>query len=206
MKKIAVAAFVSLLSLSLSPAHAERADSLKQAVINFDSLDVDEVTQTRILTGNVVLTRGTLVMKSDRALVKETPEGYMNVTLTSGPGRVATFRQKRDGGPDLWMEGQAERIEYDERVEVVKLFSKAVVKELENSRLTNQIDGAYISYDSRREVATVRNDASGESKVGGGRGTLIIAPRRTATGAPAAAPAAAVPATPAATPTAAGKK
>ena len=205
MKKIAVAAFVSLLSLSLSPAHAERADSLKQAVINFDSLDVDEVTQTRILTGNVVLTRGTLVMKSDRALVKETPEGYMNVTLTSGPGRVATFRQKRDGGPDLWMEGQAERIEYDERVEVVKLFSKAVVKELENSRLTNQIDGAYISYDSRREVATVRNDASGESKVGGGRGTLIIAPRRTATGTPAAASPGAATA-PAATPAAAGKK
>ncbi|THC44217.1 lipopolysaccharide transport periplasmic protein LptA [Massilia sp. Mn16-1_5] len=201
MKKILAAAFLSLLSLSAS---AERADSLKQAVINFDSLDVDEVTQTRILTGNVVLTRGTLVMKSDRALVKETPEGYMSVTLTSGPGRVATFRQKRDGGPDLWMEGQAERIEYDERVEVVKLFSKAIVKELEGGRLTNQIDGAYISYDSRREVATVRNDASGESKVGGGRGTLIIAPRRTATGTPAAAPA--TPAAPAATPAAAGKK
>lgn len=189
MKKILAAAFLSLLSLSAS---AERADSLKQAVINFDSLDVDEVTQTRILTGNVVLTRGTLSMKSDRALVKETPEGYMSVTLTSGPGRVATFRQKRDGGPDLWMEGQAERIEYDERAEVVKLFSKAVVRETENGRLTNEIDGPYISYDSRREVATVRNDASGDSKVGGGRGTLIIAPRRTtpapaAGGAPAAA-------------------
>lgn len=202
MKKILAAAFLSLLSLSAS---AERADSLKQAVINFDSLDVDEVTQTRILTGNVVLTRGTLVMKSDRALVKETPEGYMSVTLTSGPGRVATFRQKRDGGPDLWMEGQAERIEYDERVEVVKLFSKAIVKELEGGRLTNQIDGAFISYDSRREVATVRNDASGESKVGGGRGTLIIAPRRTATGTPAAASPGAATA-PAATPAAAGKK
>lgn len=202
MKKILAAAFLSLLSLSAS---AERADSLKQAVINFDSLDVDEVTQTRILTGNVVLTRGTLVMKSDRALVKETPEGYMSVTLTTGPGRVATFRQKRDGGPDLWMEGQAERIEYDERVEVVKLFSKAIVKELEGGRLTNQIDGAFISYDSRREVATVRNDASGESKVGGGRGTLIIAPRRTATGTPAAASPGAATA-PAATPAAAGKK
>ena len=194
------AAFVSLLSLA--PAYAERADSLKQAVINFDSLDVDEVTQTRILTGNVILTRGTLTLKSDRALVKETPEGFMNVTLTSGPGRVATFRQKRDGGPDLWMEGQGERIEYDERQELVKLFSKAIVRQLENGRLTNELDGAYISYDSRREVATVRNDASGESKVGGGRGTLIIAPRR----APAAgaAPAAAAGSTPAAP--AAGKK
>ena len=199
MKKIFAAAFLSLLSLTAS---AERADSLKQAVVNFDSLDVDEVTQTRILTGNVVLTRGTLILKSDRALLKETPEGYMNVTLTSNPGRVATFRQKRDGGPDLWVEGQAERIEYDERVELVKLFSKAIVKELENGRLTNELDGAYISYDNRKEVATVRNDASGETKSGGGRGTLIIAPRRTA---PATAPAAA-PAVAPATPAAPGKK
>ena len=186
MKKILAAAVLTLLSLSAS---AERADSLKQAVVNFDSLDVDEVTQTRILTGNVVLTRGTLTLKSDRALLKETPEGYMSVTLTSGPGRVATFRQKRDGGPDLWVEGQAERIEYEERQELVKLFSKAVVKELENGRLVNELDGAYISYDNRKEVATVRNDPSGESKVGGGRGTLITAPRR-AGPAPAAAPAA----------------
>lgn len=190
---VLAAAFLSLLSLSAS---AERADSLKQAVINFDSLDVDEVTQTRILTGNVILTRGTLTLKSDRALLKETPEGYMSVTLTSGPGRVATFRQKRDGGPNLWIEGQAERIEYEEREELVKLFSKAIVRELENGRLTNELDGAYISYDNRREVATVRNDPSGQTKAGGGRGTLIIAPRRTAPAAdaPAPTPAAAAPA------------
>jgi len=183
MKKIFAAAILSLLSL---PALAERADSLKEAVVNFDSADFDEVTQTRILTGNVVLTRGTLTMKSDRALVKETPEGYMSITLTSGPGHVATFRQKRDGGINLWIEGQAERIEYDERQELVKLFSKATVRELENGRLTNELNGPFISYDNRKEVAAVRNDASGESKVGGGRGTLIIAPRRTT---PAAAPA-----------------
>lgn len=185
LHNVLAAALLSLLSL---PASAEKADSLKQAVINFDSLDVDEVTQTRILTGNVVLTRGTLTLKSDRALLKETPEGYMSVTLTSSPGRVATFRQKRDGGPDLWMEGQAERIEYEEREELVKLFSKAIVRELENGRLSNELEGAYISYDNRREVAAVRNDASGQTKAGGGRGTLIIAPRRTAP-APAPAPA-----------------
>ena len=177
MKKLLAAAFLTLASLG---AFAEKADSLKQAVINFDTLDVDEVTQTRILTGNVVLTRGTLVLKSDRALVKETPEGYMSVTLTAAPGKLATFRQKRDGGPELWVEGQAQRIEYDERVELVKLFSAAEVRELENGRMTNEIKGPFISYDNRNEVAQVRNDASGQSKVGGGRGTLIIAPRRNA--------------------------
>jgi lipopolysaccharide export system protein LptA len=177
MKKHIIAAILSLLAM---PAFAERADSLKQAVINFDSLDVDEVTQTRILTGNVVVTRGTLVLKSDKALLKESPEGYMTVTLTAAPGKAATFRQKRDGGPDLWVEGQAQRIEYDERAELVKLFSNAVVKELEGTRLTNEVDGEFISYDNRKEVVVVRNDASGESKPGKGRGTLILAPRRSA--------------------------
>ena len=194
MKKIFAAAMLSLLAFH---AGAEKADSLKQAVIDFDSLDVDEVTQTRILTGNVVLTRGTLIMKSDKALVQEAADGYMTVTLTTVPGKMATFRQKKDGGPDLWVEGQAQRIEYDERTELAKLFNNATIRNLEGTRLSNQTDGEFISYDSRKEVALVRNDASGDSKVGKGRGTLILAPRKTAaaaaaapTTAPATAPAA----------------
>jgi lipopolysaccharide export system protein LptA len=186
MKKIFAAAMLSLLAFHAS---AEKADSLKQAVIDFDSLDVDEVTQTRILTGNVVLTRGTLIMKSEKARVVEAADGFMSVTLTTVPGKMATFRQKRDGGTDLWVEGAAQRIEYDERTELVKLFNNASVKNLEGTRLSNEVDGEFISYDSRKEVALVRNDASGDSKAGKGRGTLILAPRKTAAAAAAAAPA-----------------
>ena len=186
MKKIFAAAVLSLLAFQAS---AEKADSLKQAVVNFDSLDVDEVTQTRILTGNVVLTRGTLIMKSEKARVTEAADGYMSVVLTTVPGKQATFRQKRDGGTDLWVEGAAQRIEYDERTELVKLFNNASVKNLEGTRLSNEVDGEFISYDSRKEVALVRNDASGDSKAGKGRGTLILAPRKTAAAAAAAAPA-----------------
>ena len=179
MKKIFAVAALALATLTAS---AERADSLKQAQVDFDNGHLDEVTQTRTLTGNVVLTRGTLLIKSDKAVMKETPEGYMLLTLTAAPGKVASFRQKRDGGPDLWTEGQAQRIEYDERSELVRLYSNALVKELENARMTNQITGPFISYDNRKEVATVRNDASGQSRVGGGRGTLILAPKRAAGG------------------------
>jgi lipopolysaccharide export system protein LptA len=184
MKKIIVIAALSLASLS---AVAERADSLKQAQVDFNTGHLDEVTQTRTLTGNVVLTRGTLLIKSDKAVMKETPEGYMLLTLTAEPGKVATFRQKRDGGPDLWTEGQAQRIEYDERTEVVKLFSNAVVKQLEGKRMTSEVNGPFISYDNRTEQANVFNDASGASKTGGGRSTIIIAPRRTSPAAQSAA-------------------
>jgi lipopolysaccharide export system protein LptA len=186
MKKMIAAAALSLVSLC---ALAERADALKPIKIDYDTADVDQVTQTTILTGKVVITRGTLTLKSDKALLKETPEGYMSVTLTADPGKIATFRQKRDGGPDLWIEGQAERIEYDERAEMVKLFSNAVVKQLENGRLQSEVDGAFIAYDNRKETAAVRNSATGESKAGGARNTMILAPRRTATPAPAPAPA-----------------
>ncbi len=184
MKKIFAVFALSLASLT---AMAERADSLKQAKVDFDDAHIDEVTQTRIFTGNVVLTRGTLLIKADKAVLKESPEGYMTVVLTSAANKSASFRQKRDGGPDLWTEGQAQRIEYDERTEVVKLFSNAIVKQIEGKRVTSEVNGPFISYDNRTEQANVHNDASGESKPGGGRGTVIIAPRRTA---PAAAPSA----------------
>lgn len=194
MKKIFA---VTLLSLAAFHASAEKADALKQARIDADSIDANEVTQTRILTGNVVLTRGTLIMKSDKAVLTESADGYMGVTLTTTPGKMATFRQKKDGGPDLWVEGQAQRIEYEERTDMVKLFNNATIKNLEGTRLSNQTDSEFISYDSRKDVAVARNDASGESKAGKGRVTVVLAPRRT-TAAGAAAPVAAP--APAATP------
>jgi lipopolysaccharide export system protein LptA len=41
------------------------------------------------------------------------------------------------------------------------------------------VQGEFISYDSRKEFFSVRNSASGESKPGGGRGTMVIQPTRT---------------------------
>lgn len=180
--------FCALLSLACVPAVAERADQFKPAEVNFDSLDVDDVTRTSVATGNVVVTKGTLVLKSDKAVIKESPEGYMHLVLTSS-GKPATFRQKRDGGPDLWVEGEAVRIEYDERADVIKLFDNAKIRQLEGKNPTDQFQSEYISYDSRKEQLVSRNDPSGVGKAGQGRGTMIIAPRRkvppTAAGAPA---------------------
>ncbi|PWF55769.1 lipopolysaccharide transport periplasmic protein LptA [Massilia glaciei] len=175
MKKLLLAAVMGLLAAS---AWAERADSNKPITITYETFDADDVSQVKTFTGNVVLTRGTLVMRAEKAVLREDREGYQSVTLTAAPGKLATFRQKRDGGPDLWVEGQAERIEYDDRSELVKLFSRAQIRQLDRGTMSNEIDSAFISYDSRKEVFVVRNDASGVNKPGQGRGTLIIAPKK----------------------------
>lgn len=189
MKKIIAIALIGLVALSAS---AEKADAGKRAVIDYTTLLVDEVAQVTTVTGNIIVTKGTLVLRAEKAVIKTNPEEDMQVTLTSVPGKMASFRQKRDGGPDMWVEGEAQRIEYDEHTAVVKLFGNAHIRQLEGSTMTDEIKSEFISYDSMREVFTARNDASGTGKPGQGRGQMIIAPRKpraAPTEAPAPAPA-----------------
>lgn len=181
----------AVLALAACVAHAEKADSSKPTEITFDQLDADDVKQIKTFTGNVVLTRGTLLMKSPKAVVTEDPEGYQFVVLHSGPGVQATFRQKMDGPGDQWVEGKADRIEYDNKTELVKLFAKAQIKKLEGGKTASQVDGEFISYDSRKEFFAVKNTPSGETKPGGGRSTMVIQPStKQAAPAPATQPAA----------------
>lgn len=166
-----------LSSVLVHSAYAEKADSDKPTNVEADQMAYDDVKQVNTFTGNVVLTRGTLVMKAHTLIVTQDPAGYQYATLIAPPGGLATFRQKRDSGPNQWVEGQAERIEYDGKTEVVKLFSKAKIRRLEGNKPTDEVEGAFISYDSRAEFYSVNNTPTGESKPGGGRIKAVIQPR-----------------------------
>jgi lipopolysaccharide export system protein LptA len=168
-----------ILALALAgTARAEKADSQKPTNIEADQMAYDDVKQINTFTGNVVLTRGTLIMKGAKLVVIQDPAGYQYATLWAPSNGLATFRQKRDGGPNLWMEGQAaDRIEYDNKTEIAKLYSKAIVRRLDGTKATDEVQGEFISYDSRAEFFTVHNTATGESKPGGGRIKAVIQPR-----------------------------
>lgn len=192
MKKLILSA--AMLLMAAGAAYAEKADANKPTKIDYDELQIDDVKQVKTLIGNVVLTRGTLLMKSPKAVVTTDPEGYNFVVLTSTPGTLSTFRQKRDGAGDQWIEGEAERIEYSDKTDLVKLFSKAKVRQLEGPRMTSEVNSEFISYDSRTEHFDVKNNVSGVSKPGAGRGTMVIQPTiRPAAPAATPAPAASTP-------------
>jgi lipopolysaccharide export system protein LptA len=188
MKLIQASAIAIAMLLPLG-AQAERADAQKPLNMQADDGKADGVSQAYVLTGNVVITRGTMIVKGDRAEVKEAPDGFHTFVLTANPGKLATYRQKRDGGTDLWAEGQAQRIEYDERADVIKLFSKADVRQLEGKKITQEMTGEFISYNNRTEVLTSRNDASGADKPGGGRVSITLQPNRKPAPSTPAAPA-----------------
>jgi lipopolysaccharide export system protein LptA len=168
--------FLAVLGL----AHAEKADLNKPTNVEANQMFYDEAKQTNTFIGNVVLTRGSLVMHADKLLVRQDSAGHQYATLFAPPGGSTKFRQKRDGGKDLWIEGQAaDRIEYDTKTEIAKLYKQSRIKMLDGTRITDEVEGEFISYDSRAEFYSVSNSVTGESKPGSGRVRAVIQPRGT---------------------------
>ena len=166
-----------MLAAVCGVANAEKADSTKPTNIEADQMVYDDVRQVKTFTGNVVMTRGTLIIKAGRVVLTTDQYGYENAVLYAAQGALANFRQKRDGGPNLWIEGQAERIEYSEQTEISKLFQRAHIQRMDGDRITDEVNGEFISYDSRAEFYSVNNTATGESKPGAGRITAVIQPK-----------------------------
>ena len=97
-------------------AHAERADRNKPLNAEADTLRYDDARQTSVFAGNVVITKGTIVIRGAQVEVRQDAQGNQFGLVTGKPG---SFRQKREG-VDEHIEGQAERIEYDSKAETVK--------------------------------------------------------------------------------------
>ncbi|MFM1989879.1 MAG: hypothetical protein RJA99_2836 [Pseudomonadota bacterium] len=152
---------------------AERADRYKATNVEADRMNYDDLKQVNVFTGSVVLTKGTITLRGDRLVLQQDPEGYQYATSA---GRLATFRQKRDG-LDEWIEGWGEEIFYDGRTEKVRLTGRAKVRRLEGTRIVDEIDGAVIVYDSRTEQYEVEGGASNAASTTGGRVKVVIQPR-----------------------------
>ena len=148
------------------------------------------VSKVNTLSGNVELRRGTLLITSDRGVVTEDAEGYQHIVMTAAQdGKPVCFRQKRDGGPNQWFEGQALRLEYDEKTETVDLQSQAQVRRTSDGELTDEVSGERIIYTSVTETYAVQQLPGGAAG-GDRRGTMVLQPRKDPLLSPASATAA----------------
>jgi len=177
------------LVLAALPAGAEKADRNKPMNIEADTLRYDDLQQTSVFTGKVVVTKGSIVIRGAKMTVRQDPEGYQFGVVTAEPGKQAFFRQKRDG-VDEYIEGEAETIEYDGRADKVKFIGRAEMRRLQGAVLADETSGAVITYDNSNDQFMVDGGApSATPSNPGGRVRATLAPRG-----PASAPAAAAPA------------
>jgi len=143
---------IPILALLLAlPAWGEKADRGKPTQIEANRMSADDAKGMTIFEGNVVLTKGTVAVRAERIVVRQDAEGYH---LTSATGSPVRFKQKQDpkeGEKEgRWMDGEAQRIEIDDRKQTIELFDNARV-----NRGGDEVAGNYIFVDQRSEFYSV---------------------------------------------------
>lgn len=158
-----------LLALAAFAARAEQADREKPINLEADTMDVNDATKLSVYQGNVRLTQGTLLILADKLVVKQDDEGFSTGTAHGNP---ASFRQKREAS-DEYIEGWAQRIEYDGQRDKVQLFVNARVK-----RGQDEVRGSYIAYDGKTEFFQVKGGKEAVTETNPkGRVRAVIQPK-----------------------------
>lgn len=177
MKSIRLAVAAAILVLA-SSAQAERADKEKPINLEADRISMDDINKVQIFEGNVVMTQGTMQIRTSKLVVTQDADGFQKGVATGGPDGLARFRQKREGKDDF-VEGEAERIVHEARSEKTEFFVRAWIKSGQD-----EVKGHYISYEAPTEKYLVTNaggttkSATGESQA---RVRAIIQPRNKGT-------------------------
>lgn len=164
-KLLPVCAFLALL-LALPLAHAEKADRNKPVNLEADSVTLDDINKTSLYLGNVILTQGTLTLRADQVQARQNDQGLQSVTAV---GRPVAFRQKVDGR-DEYLEGYADRIEFDNIKSQLELIGNAKLR-----RGQDELRGAQISYNANTEFYRVIGKP--DAKTPAGRVRAVIRPK-----------------------------
>lgn len=182
-------------------AAAEKADRNKPMNIEADALRHDDLQQTSVFTGRVVMTKGSIVLRGARLEVRQDADGYQSGVVTAEAGQRAFFRQRRDSAPgavEEYIEGEGEVIEYDGRADRVRFVRRAELRRLRGAVVSDEITGAVIVYNNLTDVFTVdgqkvAGSGAGDVPASGGRVRAVLSPKDAPTGSPApqAAPASA---------------
>lgn len=159
------------LCLLTPAAHAERADRDQPVKLEAARVSVDDLRRVHVFEGNVVLTQGSLVIRSEKLVVTQDAEGFQKGIASGGSDGLARFRQKREAKADS-VEGEAEQIEYDARTEKAAFLRRAHIK----SGL-DEVHGDAIHYDGLSEQYLVTATPSAKPGAPASRVTATIQPK-----------------------------
>jgi lipopolysaccharide export system protein LptA len=163
---------LAALLLAAGPVRSEKADQSKPMNIESNSMTSDDTKRMVIFQGNVLLTKGTIAIRADRLVVRQDAEGFQHATAYGNPVR---FRQKGDpkaGREGVWTDGEALRVEVDDRNQRIELFERARV-----TRDQDVVNGDHILFDQRTEFFSVRAAKGAAPTAPEGRVKAVIQPK-----------------------------
>ncbi|MFI0547226.1 MAG: lipopolysaccharide transport periplasmic protein LptA [Brachymonas sp.] len=162
--------------LPLTAQAAGRADQAQPMHIESDSLQYEDGNQRSVFTGSVNLKKGSIIMRGLRLEVRQDAAGNQLGTLTGSAQAPASFRQKREGGNDEYVEAQAATITYNSATAIVTLTGQARFTRLQGSQTMDTVTGQVIVYNSNSDIFSVNGGGgvTGSSQATGGAGRVRV--------------------------------
>jgi lipopolysaccharide export system protein LptA len=160
--------------------HAEKADQDKPIILEAEKVSVNDVKQIYDLNGQVLIIKGSILVTGEDGHIQVDPEGYEFVDVKGTPDATASFRQRREGPADEFMQGLATQVNYNAKTEVLTLTGDAKLKRLLNMQMLDQLRGWKIEYDDVKQYykVTPPKDAKPDDLP---LARAILSPRRKAT-------------------------
>lgn len=170
--KILLASIAALMfSTSLYAANNDAAKQTPEeepdTIILSDTLHYDDVEKISTFTGNVILTRGGLTIRSEKLVMHEDDEGNQFGTATTDPGEIVTIHQDN---PEKFetIVGTGYRADYDGAKGTVTLTGKAIVTRKICGESFDNVRGAKVIYHEK----TAKYEAFGGTDSAGADGRV----------------------------------
>lgn len=170
----------ALLGACLATTHAEKADQDKPIVLEAEKVSVNDVQQVYELDGEVLLIKGSILITGAKGNIKVDPEGYEYVDVQGNSESTASFRQRREGPANEFMQGRGKTVTYNAKTELLTLTGDASLKRLHYMQMLDQLHGWKIDYDDvqqRYQVSPPANAKAEDLPLA----KAILSPRRKAT-------------------------
>lgn len=148
----AVALIAALLALACNGAWAKKADRQQPMDVHADHLDGDLTDDgVSVLTGNVIMTQGTLEIRSDKAVITRKNGEMSRAVLTGNPVHMKQLDENSEP-----MYATSQQLDYDLLKNVAVLTGNALV----NQPTRGQMHGEKIVYDVDNGKVTSGNDGT----------------------------------------------
>lgn len=178
--EFAMRACLMLGLLIACTANAEKADQDKPVILEAEKVSVNDVKQVYELNGQVLLIKGSIIVTGEDGRIAVDPEGYEFVDVKGNSEATASFRQRREGPADEFMQGRGTQVTYDAKTELLTLTGNASLKRLLNMQMLDQLKGWRIEYDDVKQYYQVippQNSKPDDLPLA----RAILSPRRKAT-------------------------
>lgn len=145
------------LAATASPAKAGQSQAGKKPVeqpdtlVLSDTLNYNDIKKESVFTGNVVMTRGLMTLRSDTLSMHEDAAGFQYGTATVGTGKLVFVRQERPEKYEV-IEARGLRAEYDGKTDEFEMIGKAVVTRFVCGKPFDTISGERVKYNQKTDI------------------------------------------------------